>query len=483
MTKPAKIRPQAGVTDIILESISDGVFTVDHEWRITSFNRAAEEITGVPRVEAVGRFCWEVFRSNMCEGDCALRRTMKEGRSFVSSSTYIINSDKKRIPIHVSTAPLRDESGAILGGVETFRDNTVVEELRRELSGAFRQGDMVSRSPLMKKIFAVLPQVAESDSTVLIEGETGSGKEIMAKALHGLSSRRDKPFVAINCGALPDALLESELFGYKAGAFTNATRDKPGFFSQAEGGSILLDELGETSPAFQVKLLRVLEEREFQPLGGIKKERVNVRILAATNRDLEALVEQGKFRRDLFYRINIVRLPLPPLRERKEDIPLLVDRFIDKMNRLRGKMVRGIEPEALERLMDLDYPGNIRELENIIEHAFILCTHGQIGLQHLPARLNRASTTAAATRSANTAPPTISARRHATEAEAIREALERNGYNRLAAARELGMHKSTLFRKLKKLQIELPEIDGRHLAAKTSNHPNPADPDSANRVA
>jgi PAS domain S-box-containing protein len=483
MTKPAKIRPQAGVTDIILESISDGVFTVDHEWRITSFNRAAEEITGVPRVEAVGRFCWEVFRSNMCEGDCALRRTMKEGRSFVSSSTYIINSDKKRIPIHVSTAPLRDESGAILGGVETFRDNTVVEELRRELSGAFRQGDMVSRSPLMKKIFAVLPQVAESDSTVLIEGETGSGKEIMAKALHGLSSRRDKPFVAINCGALPDALLESELFGYKAGAFTNATRDKPGFFSQAEGGSILLDELGETSPAFQVKLLRVLEEREFQPLGGIKKERVNVRILAATNRDLEALVEQGKFRRDLFYRINIVRLPLPPLRERKEDIPLLVDRFIDKMNRLRGKMVRGIEPEALERLMDLDYPGNIRELENIIEHAFILCTHGQIGLQHLPARLNRASTTAAATRSANTAPPTISARRHATEAEAIREALERNGYNRLAAARELGMHKSTLFRKLKKLQIELPEIDGRHLAAKTSNHPNPADPDSANSVA
>jgi PAS domain S-box-containing protein len=483
MTKHVKTHPQAGVTDIILESISDGVFTVDHEWRITSFNRAAEEITGVPRVEAVGRFCWEVFRSNMCEGDCALRRTMKEGRSFVSSSTYIINSDKKRIPIHVSTAPLRDESGAILGGVETFRDNTVVEELRRELSGAFRQGDMVSRSPLMKKIFAVLPQVAESDSTVLIEGETGSGKEIMAKALHGLSSRRDKPFVAINCGALPDALLESELFGYKAGAFTNATRDKPGFFSQAEGGSILLDELGETSPAFQVKLLRVLEEREFQPLGGIKKERVNVRILAATNRDLEALVEQGKFRRDLFYRINIVRLPLPPLRERKEDIPLLVERFIDKMNRLRGKMVRGIEPQALERLMGLDYPGNIRELENIIEHAFILCSHGQIGIQHLPGRLNGASPTAAAARSANTVTPTISARRRATEADAIREALERNGYNRLAAARELGMHKSTLFRKLKKLQIELPEIDGRHLAAKASNHPSAADPDGANRVA
>ena len=444
------------VTDIILESISDGVFTVDHEWRITSFNRAAEEITGVSRQDAIGRFCWEVFRSNMCEGDCALRRTMKEGRSFVSSSTYIINSDKKRVPITVSTAQLKDESGEILGGVETFRDNTVVEELRRELSGTFRQGDMISRSSLMQRMFTVLPQIAESDSTVLIEGETGTGKELMAKCLHQLSTRRDKPFVAINCGALPDTLLESELFGYKAGAFTNAVRDKPGYFAVAEGGTILLDEIGETSPAFQVKLLRVLEEREFQPLGSVARKRVNVRILAATNRDLEALVEQGAFRRDLFYRINIVRLALPPLRQRKEDIPLLVERFIDKMNRLRGKAVSGLEPVALERLMAHEYPGNIRELENIIEHAFILCSHGRIGLHHLPASLGSqgAGTDAAPVMSAR-------ARHQATEAEMIRDALARNGYNRLAAARDLGMHKSTLFRKLKKLNLELPEIDGR----------------------
>ena len=237
----------------------------------------------------------------------------------------------------------------------------------------------------------MLPQIAESDSTVLIEGETGTGKELMARSLHDLSTRRDKPFIAINCGALPDTLLESELFGYKAGAFTNAVHDKPGYFHLADGGTILLDELGETSPAFQVKLLRVLEEQEFQPLGGVKKERVNVRILAATNRDLEALVEQETFRRDLFYRINIVRLLLPPLRERKEDIPLLIERFIDKMNRLRGKAVSGIEPEALERLMAHDYPGNIRELENIIEHAFILCSQGRIGLHHLPGHLNHCS--------------------------------------------------------------------------------------------
>ncbi len=443
-----------GVTEIILESISDGVFTVNPEWRIMSFNRAAEEITGIPRAEAIGSYCWEVFRSNMCEGDCALRRTMKEGRSFVSSSTYIINSDKKRIPISVSTAPLRNEAGEILGGVETFRDNTVVEELRRELSGSFQQGDMVSRSPLMKKIFAVLPQIAESDSAVLIEGDTGTGKELMAKALHDLSKRREKPFVAINCGALPDTLLESELFGYKAGAFTNAVGDKPGYFALADGGTILLDELGETSPAFQVKLLRVLEEHEFQPLGSVHKQRTHVRILAATNRDLEALVEQGGFRRDLFYRINIVRLQLPTLRERKEDIPLLIERFIGKMNRLRGKVVTGIEPAALQQLMSHEYPGNIRELENIIEHAFILCSQGMIGSHHLPAYL---TVTAASVPSS----PSFHALRRSTEAEAIRDALERNGYNRLAAARELGMHKSTLFRKLKNLNLNLPGVDGR----------------------
>ena len=459
MAQQKKIRPPAEVTDIILESISDGVFTVDHEWRITSFNRAAEEITGVPRVEAIGRYCWEVFRANMCEGDCALRRSMQEGRSYVSSSTYIINSERRRIPISVSTAPLRNEAGEILGGVETFRDNTVVDELRRELSGSQRQGDMVSASHLMRRLFAILPQIAESDATVLIEGETGTGKELLARTLHDLSPRRDRPFVAINCGALPDTLLESELFGYKAGAFTSAERDKPGYFALAEGGTILLDEIGETSPAFQVKLLRVLEEREFQPLGGTRGERVNVRILAATNRDLEALVAEGTFRRDLFYRINVVRLELPPLRARREDIPLLVGRIIDRMNRLRGRSVAGLEPEPLARLMAHDFPGNIRELENIIEHGFILCTGERIGLHHLPANLQAP---AAATQPAVTMEPLpMRAVRAASEEEAIRAALERTNYNRLAAARELGMHKSTLFRRLKKLNLDLPPIDGR----------------------
>ena len=309
----------------------------------------------------------------------------------------------------------------------------------------------------MQKIFALLPQIAESDSTVLIEGETGTGKEVMAKALHDLSSRRDKPFMALNCGALPDELLESELFGYKAGAFTNATKDKPGYFSLADGGTLLLDELGETSPAFQVKLLRVLEEHEFVPLGGVKKEKINVRIIAATNRNLEALVAEDKFRRDLYYRINIVRLVLPPLRERKEDIPLLIERFIDRNNRLQGKAVTGIEPAALERLMAHNYPGNIRELENSIEHAFILCSEGPIRLAHLPANLS------APVAAGSSEQPASSMERiqQATEREVILAALKRNNYNRLATAQELGMHKSTLFRKLKKLQLNLPDRDGR----------------------
>ncbi|PID72288.1 MAG: Fis family transcriptional regulator [Desulfobulbus propionicus] len=445
------------VTETILESISDGVFTVSHEWRIMSFNRAAEEITGIPREEAIGRYCWEVFRSNMCEDDCALKRTMKEGKAFVSTSTYIINSDKQRIPINVSTALLKDEDGQVLGGVETFRDNTLVEELRKKISGSVQLGDMVSASTAMKKIFTTLPPIAESDSTVLIEGETGTGKEMMSRALHDYSLRRDKPFLAVNCGALPDTLLESELFGYKAGAFTHAVKDKQGIFAAAAGGTILLDELGETSPAFQVKLLRVLEEKAFQPLGSVHKQKADVRILAATNRDLSELVEQGKFRRDLFYRVNIVRVQLPPLRERREDIPLLIEHFLAKMNRLRGKAVTGMSDSAMELLMGHEFPGNIRELENVIEYGLILCAEGNIERDHLPAYLLQSTSPVSRPEQEKSIESAVAM----TEQELIFDALRQHKYNRTAAAKALGMHKSTLFRKVKKLGIELPRIDGR----------------------
>jgi transcriptional regulator with PAS, ATPase and Fis domain len=350
---------------------------------------------------------------------------------------------------------LKNEKGEILGGVETFRDHSLVEELRRELIGNFEVGDMVSRSKGMKKIFNILQQVAESDSTVLIEGETGTGKELMASALHNLSLRKGEPFVAINCGALPDTLLESELFGYKAGAFTNAEKDKPGLFQAAGKGTILLDEIGDTSSAFQVRLLRVLEEKEFHPLGSVEKIKTETRIIAATNRDLGQMVENGEFRRDLFYRINIIRFQLPPLRERMEDIPLLIERFIKKMNHIKGRSVASVSKETMSLLLAHDYPGNIRELENIIEHGFVLCHEGEIEASHLPAYLSQQEDVQATTRMS------MEESVGCSEKETIVEALKQNNYNRLAAAKELGVHKSTLFRKIKKYQITLPEIDGR----------------------
>ena len=451
-SRPIGVAPKA--TEAILESISDGVFTVDHQWRITSFNRAAEEITGVPRQEAIGRRCSEVFRASMCETDCALRRTMASGKPVVNQTGFIVTAEGRRIPSSVSTALLRDSRGKIVGGVETFRDLSLVEELRKELESRFELGDMVSRSPSMRRLFDLLPQVASSDSTVLILGETGTGKELLARAIHALSSRRDGPFVAINCGALPDTLLESELFGYKAGAFTGADRDKPGRFALAEGGTILLDEIGDVSPSLQVRFLRVLEERTYEPLGATASVKANVRVLTATNKDLAAMVKARTFRQDLFYRINVVRLDLPPLRNRKGDIPLLVDRFVAHFNRLQGRSIIGVGRDAMAILMAHDYPGNIRELENIVEHAFVLCPDGQIGPQHLPEDLVARTPRVVPQRDLGQAV-------QAAEKQAILDALQRNHFNRLAAARELRMHKSTLFRKIKTLGIDLPAADGR----------------------
>lgn len=384
MAKQKKTRPPDGVTDIILESISDGVFTVNHEWRIMSFNRAAEEITGVPREEAIGRYCWEVFRSNMCEGDCALRKTMKEGRSFVSSSTYIINSDKKRIPISVSTAPLKSESGEILGGVETFRDNTVVEELRRELSATFRQGDMVSRSRAMKKIFAVLPQIAESDSTVLIEGETGTGKELLARACHLASPRGQSPLMALNCAGLPESMAETELFGYGPGAFEGARAEgKLGLLELTAGGTLFLDGVGEMSPRLQVKLLRFLQDGCFRRVGSDEEVYLDVRVICATQVDLSELCARGEFRQDLYHRLNVLSLHIPPLRECMDGLEGLVQHFLDQASRQIGCAMPRLAPAAMDKLSQYHWPGNVRQLENVLFQAVSLCEGGVVKSEHI----------------------------------------------------------------------------------------------------
>ena len=436
--------------DIILDSIADGVFTVDHQWRIMSFNRAAEQITGVARAEAIGQHCRDVLKAEVCEKSCCLQKTMTTGEPIANKTVYIVNAKGQRLPISISTALLKNEEGAVIGAVETFRDISIEEKLRKTIEETYSFEDIISKNHRMQKLFGILPDVANSTSTILIEGESGTGKEIFARAIHNLSPRKDKPFIAVNCGALPDTLLESELFGYKAGAFTDAKKDKPGRFKQADKGTLFLDEIGDISAAMQVRLLRVLQEKTYEPLGSVESTKADVRFIAATNRTLASLVKEGKFREDLYYRINVIRLVLPSLRERMEDIPLLVDYFIKHLNAVQKKNITGITDEALACLMSYDYPGNIRELVNIIERALILCKTGMIHPHHLPEPLYCYQS--------------VDDGRQPLEVMSIKDmeaifltnALRRNGWNRLKTARQLGIHKSTLFRKIKALHIQIP---------------------------
>ena len=426
----------------ILDSINDGVFTVDGDFRVTSFNRAAAMITGVPATDAMAHPCCEVFRADICEGECALKETLATGTPIVNKEVNILTALGHRIPISVSTALLRDADGKIVGGVETFRDLTLVEELRKAATGRATYMDMTSANHRMQEIFKLLPLIAESNSTVLLQGESGTGKELMARAIHQLSKRARKPLVALNCAALPDTLLEAELFGHKAGAFTDAKRDRKGRIAAAEGGTLFLDEIGDISPALQMRLLRVLQERTYEPLGSNTPVKADVRFVAATHRNLQAEMEGGRFREDLYYRLNVMQIAIPPLRERREDIPALAHRFVEKQNGLHGRSVKGFTPEALERLMRYAWPGNIRELENAVEHACVLCRQDLIRLECLPLTLIEGT-------SIPVEPPSAGDLR-GMEMALIQAALERNGGNRSAAARELGIHKTTLWRKLGK---------------------------------
>lgn len=438
--------------EIILDSISCGVFTVDNEWRITSFNKAAEHIIGISRKEALGRPCREVLRGDICQGNCALRETLRTGKPIVGRPFQLIDVRGRRRPVSISTAVFKDKIGRVLGGVESFRDLSVVAELRKEISRAYRFEDIISCSHLMRKVFDTITVVAEADSTVLIEGESGTGKELVARAIHSHSGRRNKAFVAVNCAALPDTLLESELFGYKAGAFTDARKDKPGRFALAQGGTLFLDEIGDISPALQVRLLRFMQERTYEPLGSVEPEKADLRIIAATNRNLEQLVRQERFREDLYFRVDVIRIHLPPLRERMKDIPLLVDHFIGRFNRIQDKRVAGISEAALGLLMAYDYPGNVRELENVIEHAFVLCREGEIQPEHLPERLG--------SRFVTEGPVSTTHQQMASlpqmETAFLLAALKRNNYNCRETARNLGIHKTTIYRKIKRLGIPLP---------------------------
>lgn len=439
----------------IMQSMADGVLAIDADRNITAFNPAAAAITGVTREHAMGRKFFDVLRPDVAEEACPVCEAMATGNAVTNRRVTIINASGDEVTLHVSAAPLRDSIGNIVGGVQTLRDMSAIERLRKELAQSYRYQDIVGKNARMRQLFKILPAIAESESTVLIEGESGTGKELFARAVHDLSPRREGPYVVVNCSALPETLLESELFGYKKGAFTDAKKDKPGKFELGSGGSVFLDEVETLAPKVQVKLLRAIQEREFEPLGGTKPIKADVRIVAASNRPLRDLVGRGKFRDDLFYRLNVVTLDLPPLRERRDDIPLLVDHFVQGFNVAKNKEVEGVSPNVAGALMEYEFPGNVRELQNIIEHAFVLCDAGLIYVQHLPrAVTTKLEGTPSDTPSANDSavPPHTSLA--GTEVAAIRAALARNRGHRARTASDLGISPSTLWRKMRRYGIE-----------------------------
>ncbi len=332
----------------------------------------------------------------------------------------------------------------------------IVEEnkkLKKQLDDKFGLSHIIGRDYKMAKMFDLIESVSDTRTTVLILGENGTGKTITARSIHQLSSRREKPFIEVACGALPDSLLESELFGHVAGAFTGATHDKPGKFLQADGGTLFLDEIGTASPSLQVKLLRVLQDREFEAVGGTKTHKVDVRLVLATNDDLEEKVKRGEFRQDLFYRINVISITQPPLRERIGDIPLLVEHYLQEFNEQSGKRVKGFEDDAVQLMQRYSWPGNVRELVNVVERAVVLSKSEYISLAELPEALRRdqIDVTGAVNRLSG---GNLKSALANPERQIIIEALETNGWNRQETARLLGINRTTLYKKMKKFDIE-----------------------------
>lgn len=429
----------------ILDSVADGVFTVDDQMVVLSFNRAAEEITGYSHDEAIGKHCYEIFRSEACTIACPVKEAIETGASVINREVEIIDRDNNKKPISVSASVLLDSAGKARGGVETIRDLSFIHTLKNELHDKFTFQHLISRNPSMRRLFDVMADIAASEATVFLHGESGTGKELFARAIHDLSPRKKGPLVIVNCGALPETLLEAEIFGVRKGAYTGAVENRPGRLELCNGGTFFLDEIGDLPLQLQVKLLRVLENKEYQPLGAKNPQKADVRFITATHRNLAEMVEEGTFRRDLYFRINIVELNIPPLRERKEDIPLLLEIAIKKFNLAYGKKVQRASPEVLKILLTHDFPGNVRELLNLIEQAVILCKGNEIGLDLMPkAFLLEGNNKEKVTRRRSSKSPDI---------EVLTDVITRHKGNRTGAAQELGVDRSTLWRWVKSAGI------------------------------
>ena len=381
----------------ILDTMAEGLFTLDDQGIITSWNKSMEKITGYSELEAVGNTCSLIECSRCfgkkCPANINKCGVIKHGKTE-AKECFIKHKDGHAVAVIKNARLARDDNDQILGIVETITDLTelkkikkTAEEAQKQLKKAYSLGNIIGKSAVMQGVFDAIRAVANSRATVLIQGESGTGKELVAGAIHYTGAGSSSPLITVNCSALSETLLESELFGHVKGAFTGAHKDRKGRFEEADGGTVFLDEIGELTPYMQVKLLRVLQEREIERVGDSKKRKIDIRIIAATHKNLYELTQQGKFREDLFYRLKVFPINIPPLRNRREDIPLLIAHFIKNGNKREGKSIEGVETQGMKRLMEHSWPGNIRELENAIEHAFVMCNSNQIELKDLPVEI------------------------------------------------------------------------------------------------
>ncbi len=434
---------------LILDNLDIGVLTVDRGGHIAFFNHTAETITGFSRGDVLGKSCRTILGKSSSPGMLLFNETIADGQARSSSEGEVRTRDGQIIPVRANFMALKNEDGRIVGGLATITDLSLKYQFNSEIKGRYTFYDMVGKDPAIQKIFEIIPAVAASDATILIEGPTGTGKDVLAKVIHNASARSKNPLVKVNCAALPDNLLESEMFGYVKGAFTGADNDKPGRFQDADQGTIFLDEIGDLPLSLQAKLLRVLEDREFYPLGSRKTTKVDVRIISATNQNLGRLVQERRFREDLFYRLNVMRLELPPLKDRRSDIPLLISHILKRLRVTRDSRAENFSNNAMDVLLNYDFPGNVRELENIIEHALIVCQEEIIERRHLPLALQQgiSSLLPAVENSLPDESVGIS------EKNMILDMLQKYSWNKGKTAAALNINRTTLWRKLKKYNI------------------------------
>ncbi len=465
---PQGLATGEGKLAAVLNSIWEAVVTVDKDHRISTFNRAAERLVGISATAATGRDCREILKAGFgpAQHDCPMGDITEEGRPRTDVEGTLVRADGRIVPISASWSFLEDPSGERFGFVLSFRSFEEIERLAEGRRAKFPYGDIVGKTPRIRQIFDLIETVKDTDSTVLITGESGTGKGLFARAIHDLSPRREKPFVKVTCAALSETLLESELFGHVKGAFTGAIADKVGRFEAADGGTILLDEIGDISLPLQVKLLRVIQEREFERVGSSRTQTVDVRVIAATNRDLKAAMKAGRFREDLYYRLHVIPIVVPPLRERRDDVPLLVDHILKRL-RTRGlDRVRAVSPEAMRCLIEYPWPGNVRELENVLERGAV-CARGAVlslgdlseeVVDHCRPRRSEPTSPGSSPGSGIVAPQVAGGgeppEEEIGERERILRTLDAHRWNRGDAATALGMDRSTLWRKMKKLGMD-----------------------------